>query len=67
LPDTVPIAVNCSVTLAFTSGATMRGCAILRVSVPVEGGALVELDVVEELEVSVEDVVDDFETAGIST
>jgi hypothetical protein len=67
LPETVPIAANCNVTLSFTSGATMRGCAILRVRVPVEGGALVEAEVVEELEVTTEDVVDDFETTGIST
>jgi hypothetical protein len=45
----------------------MRGCAILNDSVPVEGGALVELDAVVELVVSVEEVVDDFETTGIST
>ena len=54
-------------TLTLTSGPTMRGWAILKESVPVEGGALVELDAVEELEVTIEEVVDDFETAGIST
>jgi hypothetical protein len=56
LPETVPIAVSFRVTLSFTSGATMRGCLVLMVSVPdeepvleVEGGVDTEVDVLEDV------------------
>ena len=56
VPETVPIAVSFRATLSFTSGATMRGCFVLMVSVPdeepvlvVEGGFETEVDVVEDV------------------
>jgi hypothetical protein len=66
LPETVPNAENCTPTLSAAPGATMRGCAILSVSVPVD--APVE-EVVEGLEVveTTDEVVDEDEaTIGIS-
>jgi hypothetical protein len=56
VPETAPIAVSFSVTLSFTSGATMRGCFVLMVSVPdeepvlvVEGGVDTEVPMLEDV------------------
>jgi hypothetical protein len=68
LPETVPIAENCTVTLSSVPGATMRGCATLSVSVPVEPPVVEELEALEGVEVDmIEDVVEDEATIGIST
>jgi hypothetical protein len=67
LPETVPSAENCITTLSFAPGATMRGCAILNVSVPVEppvAEVLVVLGVEDEMTA---DVVEEEATMGIST
>jgi hypothetical protein len=61
VPDTVPIAVSFRATLSFTSGATMRGCFVLMVSVPDEEPVFVAEGEVDTLV----DVLDDVATMGI--
>lgn len=67
MPETVPTAENCTVTLSSAPGATMRGCAILKVSVPVEPPVAEVLAVLESVEVETTDeVLEDEATIGIS-